>query len=767
MGYLDKNGLARVWQKINAKLEGLPDAENLAFEGGKIVLANKTYRPESHSGLGRVYLKRNILSGKNVLTQTLMSAPNTRYIIQYDYDLDGKTIVVPHNSVLVFAGGSFKNGAIKGEDVVIESGAPCFDKTLTILPGTLRDNVLELRLFKMERWTVAQYTANHRNNTNPVVSDTNRIIVNKHLKYRLIVPAGIFPFDAQIGLIETFSEYGESYDSGCSLNLQGVPLSEYTGVFKRSAFVFPKSKGFYWHKGLGNMISNVRDMYFECYDNVFHLWGNFNINDMENTRTPNGMTNCDFYNIEFVSWTGSGFYSPANWATYVFYNRYRNIKGWFPAQNKGFWEGMCEMCNMYDNVTLLYMGLDNKNFEGDNFAVFVNQSAYINQGNFDRSRYILHYAGDTLEFKKRYENQGAFFHATRCNFEGLKEAVVYTSGQYVTMGISIDGTALTWYPNETTKPIFNVSRLNYFRLNTFYTVGVSMDKMLKVSTNLGGKNIIDADVDLKVHFEGVAPLYVSSRATSSSASENLSFLTFTGRTKPSRVKALHVDYLSAGVVFTEAQEITDSVNLSGANENLFSTNLIFKRTQPLILPHISALTSVFTAKNLEGRQFVITNDGAQLWIVTDRGNIEVPRGVSLNLLWSIAGFKVIDVWSKMLRADHTHFPIVFEGDIILSGDTTKQYIITQRNCGLFAHGGAMKRSTQYTSHLHVSGVYMQNFGKANTAIVGDKVYCCIQTGQTAAVQPGLNQTTPGQEILDGTVKWRYMGRLPEYKEKTL
>lgn len=766
MGYLDKNGLARVWQKIKTKLEGLPDAENLAFEGGKIVLANKPYRPESHSGLGRVYLKRNIVSGKNVLTQTLMSAPSTRYIIQYDYDLDGKTIVVPHNSVLVFAGGSFKNGAIKGEEVVIESGAPCLDKTLTILPDTLRDNVLELRLFKMEQWTVSQYTANHLNNTNPIVSDTNRTIVNKHLKYRLIVPAGIFPFDAQIGLIETYTEYGESYDSGCSLNLQGVPLSEYTGVFKRSAFVFPKSKGFFWHKGIGNMISNVRDMYFECYDNVFHLWGNFNINDMENTRTPNGMTNCDFYNIEFVSWAGSGFYSPSNYRVYVFYNKFRNIKGWFPAQGKGFWEGLSDMCNIYDAITLLYMGLDNRKFEGDNFAVFVNQSAYINQGNFDHSRYILHYEGDTLEFKKRYENQGAFFHATRCNFESLKEAVVYTSGQYVSIGVSLDGTALTWYPNETTKPIFNVSRLNYFRLNTFYTVGVAMDKMLKVNTSFGGKNIIDADVDLKVHFEGISPLFVPARVISSSANENMSFITLSGRTKPSRIKALHVDYLSADVSFTEAQEVTDDVDVLGANENLFSTNLIFKRTQSFILLHISALTSVFTAKNFEGRQFTVTNDGAQLWVVTDRGNIEVPRGVSLNLLWSVAGFKVIDVWSKMLRADNTHYPIVFEGDMILSGDTTKQYIITQRNCGLFAHGGAMKRSTQYTSHIHGSGVYMQNFGKANTAVVGNNVYCCIQSGTTASSNVQLS-TIQGAETVDGTVKWRCIGILPAYKEKTL
>ena len=104
--------------------------------------------------------------------------------------------------------------------------------------------------------------------------------------------------------------------------------------------------------------------------------------------------------------------------------------------------------------------------------------------------------------------------------------------------------------------------------------------------------------------------------------------------------------------------------------------------------------------------------------------------------------------------------------MILSGDTTKQYIITQRNCGLFAHGGAMKRSTQYTSHIHGSGVYMQNFGKANTAIVGNNVYCCIQAGVTASSNVQLS-TIQGSETVDGTVKWRCMGVMPIYKEKAL
>ncbi len=743
------------------------DEENITVSEGKVSLKDKAYVPSDHSGLGRVYLRKSISGGKNLLSQDMVNLMDTRFIVQYDFDLNGKTLTFPQGAVLVFEGGSFKNGAIKGQDMVIESSYPCFDKTLVVLPNSLKGNVLNLGWFKMETWTVAQYTANHKNNTNPSVTDTNRTIVNKHLRYRLVVPAGIYPFDNQISLIETYSEYGISFDSGCSLNIEGIPFSEFTGKFMRSAFVFPRSRGFYWSKGVGNMISNIRNMYFESYDNVFHLWGNFNVNDMTNTRTPNGVTNLDVFNIEFVSWNGNGFYSPANFATYVFYNRYRHIKGWFPKEGTAFWNGMCNMCNVYDNVTLIYMGLDDVAFTGDNYSVFINQSAYLNQGNFDRSRYILYYSGTGADFKKRYENQGAFFHATRCNFEGLKDEVVYTGGEFVSIGISIDGTELAWFPNPTTKPIFNVSRLNYFRLNTHNTTGVPENMMLKVNSTFGGKNVIDTDTRLKVAFEGNTTLLVPARQSSSVKDENMSFITLTGRTKPNYSEASRVDFLSAGVMFTEAQEVTDAVNLTTANETLKSTNLIFKRTQPIILPHITPMTNYFTAKNFEGAHFNITNDGAMLWVVTDRGNIEVPRGVSVNLMWSVAGFKVLEDCPKALKSDNTCFPLVNEGDVILSADKTKQYIITSRNCGIFALGGEMKRSTQYNSHIHSSGSYMQNFGKANTAIVGDKVYCCIQTGNNGGTAPPFNHTTAGQEIMDGLVKWRYMGRLPEYKTKTI
>ena len=84
--------------------------------------ADKEYNASSFSGLGRVYLRKNISDGKNVLTQAMMNKVNTRYIIQYDYDLNGETITIPAGCTLDFQGGSLGNGVVKGTNTVISSG---------------------------------------------------------------------------------------------------------------------------------------------------------------------------------------------------------------------------------------------------------------------------------------------------------------------------------------------------------------------------------------------------------------------------------------------------------------------------------------------------------------------------------------------------------------------------------------------------------------------------------------------------------------------
>ena len=87
---------------------------NIEQEGSwkEETFSDKPYLPESYSGFGKVYLKKNVVNGENILTQSMMNKANTIYVIQYDYDLNGETIEVPEGCVLKFDGGSINNGSI-------------------------------------------------------------------------------------------------------------------------------------------------------------------------------------------------------------------------------------------------------------------------------------------------------------------------------------------------------------------------------------------------------------------------------------------------------------------------------------------------------------------------------------------------------------------------------------------------------------------------------------------------------------------------------
>ena len=92
--------------------------------------ADKKYNFTNFSGLGRIYLRKNLVEVeqedetkviKNVLTQEMINTANTRYIIQYDYDLNGEEITIPANCVLKFEGGIFKNGILLGDNTLIDA----------------------------------------------------------------------------------------------------------------------------------------------------------------------------------------------------------------------------------------------------------------------------------------------------------------------------------------------------------------------------------------------------------------------------------------------------------------------------------------------------------------------------------------------------------------------------------------------------------------------------------------------------------------------
>lgn len=94
--------------------------------------ADRAYNPDRFSGKGYKILRRNIIDGKNILTQEMINQPDTIYEIRYDFDLDGAQITIPENCILKFDGGSLSNGKLTSIGYVrcINSDTPDYSNEL-------------------------------------------------------------------------------------------------------------------------------------------------------------------------------------------------------------------------------------------------------------------------------------------------------------------------------------------------------------------------------------------------------------------------------------------------------------------------------------------------------------------------------------------------------------------------------------------------------------------------------------------------------------
>lgn len=82
----------------------------------------------------------------NLFDSSLCTEQNTRYIIQYDYDLNGGQVSLPKGSVLVFDGGSIRNesaftATIVGDDASIDADMSQVFSTNLSLSGTWRNEM--------------------------------------------------------------------------------------------------------------------------------------------------------------------------------------------------------------------------------------------------------------------------------------------------------------------------------------------------------------------------------------------------------------------------------------------------------------------------------------------------------------------------------------------------------------------------------------------------------------------------------------------------
>lgn len=107
-------------------INNMPDDEDIQSvddgSGGRVLKFNdRAYNPSNFSGKGYKILRKNIVEGKNVLTQEMVNNTNVIYEIRYDFDLNGADITIPEGCTLKFEGGSFKSGTINCNNTNIKS----------------------------------------------------------------------------------------------------------------------------------------------------------------------------------------------------------------------------------------------------------------------------------------------------------------------------------------------------------------------------------------------------------------------------------------------------------------------------------------------------------------------------------------------------------------------------------------------------------------------------------------------------------------------
>lgn len=133
-------------------ITNLPDDEDIESKenqlGVKVLkFANRKYNALNFSGKGYKILRKNIIDGKNVLSQDVINDENTIYEIRYDFDLQTETINIPNNSILKFNGGSINNGIINGNNTFLRGEVSCLYNISLI--GTYVNNELYANWYKL------------------------------------------------------------------------------------------------------------------------------------------------------------------------------------------------------------------------------------------------------------------------------------------------------------------------------------------------------------------------------------------------------------------------------------------------------------------------------------------------------------------------------------------------------------------------------------------------------------------------------------------
>lgn len=388
-----------------------PDDEDLTEETREneekvMKLADKEYNADGFSGLGRVYLRKNLVESKNVLTQEMINSTNTRYVIQYDYDINGESINIPEGCVLDFQGGSLNNGTINNNSARFEGN-----------PKILNCSISNLGYEAKAEWfgiTSTQDPEYNRKTIQMLVDAGTRIIV-----------------------------YG-------TINISGqINVNQALKIRSESPFAvlnFPDSKGFVWTKAVYSVYNLIENIAIKSKGNCIDFYNE------GSTNRPQNVYWSLFRNLQLTSSEGNGVYAGSNRSsaendTMVFNCTFENIKT--EAAKYGFY-------GLAGNTTYFK---DIKNEGG--LAPFCNCAGIIENyngtwGDVNNFFVVEPFNGDTTLRRYRITLIG-------CNIESFKRTLFSCATSYAMCSLSATG--CTFYINHNSDNEIDFYPFNFGILN--------------------------------------------------------------------------------------------------------------------------------------------------------------------------------------------------------------------------------------------------------------------------------------------------------------
>lgn len=115
--------------------EAIKDALVIAYNDYEVTVANSvvtltrkysgSISPTTfemyNTGIRVIVEDSTTINERNIITQEDINKADTIYEIRYDFDLDGKTIIIPKNCILYFTSGKFYNGSINMDNTIVST----------------------------------------------------------------------------------------------------------------------------------------------------------------------------------------------------------------------------------------------------------------------------------------------------------------------------------------------------------------------------------------------------------------------------------------------------------------------------------------------------------------------------------------------------------------------------------------------------------------------------------------------------------------------